>query len=109
MEKKVYDKTYNEDKKQTVKRYLEGNCVGVGNSIHYKDSRGLFGLHQRQLGHIINELRNEGNPICSHNTHGIWWAGTKEELQGTVSFLSSRISVMSANVEGLKKALESFK
>jgi hypothetical protein len=109
MAKKIYDKNYNEEKKSFVKRYMKENCIGRCNAIHYKESKELFGLHSRQLAHVITELRIEGHPVCSHNVDGIWWAKDKEELLTTLTFLNSRISVLTSNVNGLKKALESFK
>lgn len=109
MAKKIYEKNYNEEKKNFVKNYLKENCLGRDNSMYYKESKGLFGLHSRQLAHIIAELRNEGYPVCSHNIDGIWWAKDKDELLVTLKFLNSRISNMTSVVNGLNKALENFK
>lgn len=109
MAKKIYDKKYTEEKKNFVKNYLQESCLGRNNSIHYKESKELFGLHSRQMALIITELRNEGNPICSHNVDGIWWAKDKDELLVTLNFLNSRINVLTSNVNGLNRAMKSFK
>lgn len=108
MAKKIYDKNYNEEKKSIVKDYLKEKCLGRSNSMHYKESKELFGLHSRQLALIITELRNEGLPICSHNIDGIWWAKDREELEITLRFLKSRIHNMTTVVNGLNKAVENF-
>lgn len=105
---RVYDRDYNEVKKNTVKEYLKGNSVGRNNAIRYRDSKPLFGMHDRQLALIIVDLRNEGYPICANNRDGIWWAKDKEELIETINVINSRIGVMSTCVDGLKRSLENF-
>lgn len=108
MPKRIYDKDYNEKKKDLVRSYLNEKCVGRSNAIRYKDSIPLFGLHDRQLAFIIVDLRNEGYPICASNRDGIWWAKNKEELVESINTISSRMSVMQSCVDGLRKSLEKF-
>lgn len=106
--KRIYDKNYGKEKKLFVKNYMEKNCLGKSNAIHYKQSKELLDMHSRQMAHIITELRNEGYPICSHNVDGIWWAENTDELLVTLHFLNSRISVLTSSVNGLKKAICDF-
>lgn len=108
MGKKIYDKTYNEEKKEIVKAYLKENGIGRENAIRYKDSVPLFSMHDRQLAFIIADLRNEGFPICATNKDGIWWAKDREELTESINVINSRITYMKSCVDGLNKALNNF-
>lgn len=108
MAKRIYDKVYNEKKKEFVKEYLKENCLGRINSIRYKDSAPLLGMHDRQLAHIIVDLRNEGYPVCASNRDGIWWAQNKEELIESINIINSRMSVMQSCVDGLNESLKNF-
>lgn len=108
MAKRLYDKDYNDKKKELVKSHLNENCVGVENAIRYKDSKELFGLHSRQLAFIITDLRNEGYPVCASNADGIWWAKNREEILVSMKIINSRINAMTACVKGLNKSLNNF-
>lgn len=64
-----------------------------------------FHLKGSELRRLVNILRCEGKPICS-NAMGYFYAATQQELQETISQLTSRIQMISRARDGLLKSLE---
>ena len=66
---------------------------------------GLYGCqsHHRQLRAIVNELRKEGNKICSSPTGGYFIAETEEELRECCEFLYARAMDSLVQISAMKR------
>ena len=56
---------------------------------------------------LVNQLRNNGSPICSGD-NGYYYAADREELIASIRQMTSRIKEISKARRGLIKALEHF-
>lgn len=45
---------------------------------------------ERRLRQLVEELRLEGHPICSHPSSGYFMAGSPDEIEAACAFLHSR-------------------
>ena len=59
--------------------------------------------HHRQLRMIVNELRKEGNQICSSPTGGYFIAKTEEELKEYCEFLHARAMVSLVQIAAMRR------
>ena len=69
-------RTSRDNQKNTVKEFLEAHCLGRGNTIPKCELSACTGVSERTLRTIINELIDEGCPICSSASQtagGYWW------------------------------------
>lgn len=58
---------------------------------------------ERQVRHLVVELRKKGIPICACPSQGYYIAETEEELQTTIQYLYDRAMTGLVQVAGLKK------
>jgi len=58
---------------------------------------------ERQIRHLVVELRKKGIPICACPSHGYYLAETKEELQETLKHLRDRALTSLQQVRGLRR------
>lgn len=58
----------------------------------------LLDTTERAIRKLVDELIEEGVPVCGHPSHGYWIAATHEEVESTYDFLRSRA------LHGLAKA-----
>jgi hypothetical protein len=58
---------------------------------------------ERQLRHVIEELRREGEHICGHPSTGYYIAADELELQRTVQFLHDRAMTSLAQAAAMRR------
>ncbi len=86
-----------------IKEYHTGKQKAVSSA--YLQDR--FCISSRTVRMLVNQLRNDGNPICSGD-NGYYYAADREELIASIRQMSSRIREISKARRGLVKALEHF-
>lgn len=87
--------------KEEIKNFLEKSCRGAKNSITSADLQMVIGCKGTEVRTCINELRQEGVPICSWR-NGYYFADTEEDVQSTIKQMKSRIRKMNQAISGLK-------
>jgi len=93
-----------EDKFSTyIKEYHTGKEKAVSSA--YLQNR--FCISSRTVRRLVNQLRNDGSPICSGDK-GYYYAADREELIASIRQMTSRIKEISKARRGLIKALEYF-
>lgn len=93
--------------KTAILDYMTKNNMGADNAILAGKLCAVIGVTGRLLHQTINELRVEGYPICS-NTNGYFYARCVEELDNTITHLTSRSKDMEVARDGLEKAKANF-
>lgn len=68
--------------------------TGPGQSLKTAEVLGHLGLpftrhNERQIRRVVEQLRQEGWPICSGSA-GYWWARSEEDIAQTVALLRGR-------------------
>ncbi|WP_312906862.1 hypothetical protein [Tissierella praeacuta] len=86
-----------------IKEYHTGKQKAVSSA--YLQNR--FCISSRTVRILVNQLRNDGNPICSGD-NGYYYATNREELFASIRQMTSRIREISKVRRGLVKALEHF-
>lgn len=86
-----------------IKEYHTGKEKAVSSA--YLQNR--FCISSRTVRRLVNQLRNDGNPICSGDK-GYYYATDREELIASIRQMTSRIKEISKARRGLIKALEHF-
>ncbi|WP_353095428.1 hypothetical protein [Tissierella praeacuta] len=86
-----------------IKEYHTGKQKAVSSA--YLQNR--FCISSRTVRMLVNQLRNDGSPICSGDK-GYYYAADREELIASIRQISSRIREISKARIGLVKALEHF-
>jgi biotin operon repressor len=64
--------------------------IGKGNGIGVKQLAQMHEIAERQVRHLISELRDDGQAVCGTPQDGYYIAATPEELQQTCEFLRNR-------------------
>jgi hypothetical protein len=64
--------------------------IGKGNGIGVKQLAQVHDIPERQVRHLISDLRDEGHAICGTPSDGYFVAATPKELQDTCDFLRRR-------------------
>lgn len=72
--------------------------TGAANGQSVKSLCFLLDTTERAVRNLVDELIEEGVPVCAHPKTGYYIAATREEVQGTYDFLRSRA------LHGLNKA-----
>lgn len=91
------------DKKAAICEYLRRFHTGRERAIFSRELQQMFDIDGRNLRRKINELRQEGVPICSDET-GYYYASSQSELDRTIGRLSEMLSRISNSREGLRSA-----
>lgn len=86
-----------------IKEYHQGKEKAVSSA--YLQSR--FSISSRTVRKIVNQLRNDGNPICS-DENGYYYATDKDEVLNSVYKMTSRIKEIAKAKNGLVKSLRNF-
>jgi biotin operon repressor len=86
-----------------IKDYHTGKVKAVSSA--YLQNR--FCISSRTVRRLVNQLRNDGNPICSGD-NGYYYAADRNELIASIRQMTSRIREISKARRGLVKALEDF-
>ncbi len=86
-----------------IKEYHTGTSKAVPSA--YLQSR--FCISSRTVRKLVNQLRNDGNPICSGD-NGYYYAADRKELLVSIGQMTSRIREIAKAKRGLVKALEHF-
>jgi len=66
-----------------------------------------FCISSRTVRKLVNQLRNDGNPICSDD-NGYYYAADRKELLASIGQMTSRIREIAKAKRGLVKALGRF-
>lgn len=82
------------DKQTAICHYLKKYHVGRGNAVYSRELQRLFSLDGRTLRRKVNNLRQDGFPICS-DENGYYYAQNQREINATVSRLGSHITKVS--------------
>lgn len=88
--------------KSQIKQFLEKNCRGAENSITSSDLQIIIGCKGTEVRTCINELRQEGVPICSWRM-GYYFADTEDDVRATIKQMQGRIKKMNQAINGLKE------
>ena len=86
-----------------IKKFHTGKEKAVSST--YLQSR--FCISSRTVRKLVNQLRNDGNPICSGD-NGYYYAADRKELLASIGQMTSRIREIAKAKRGLVKALEHF-
>lgn len=86
-----------------IKEYHTGKEKAVSSA--YLQNR--LCISSRTVRRLVNQLRNDGSPICSGDK-GYYYASDREELIASIRQMTSRIKEISKVRRGLIKALEHF-
>lgn len=86
-----------------IKEYHQGKEKAVSSAYLQKK----FSISSRTVRKIVNQLRNDGNPICS-DENGYYYATDKDEVLNSVYQMNSRIKEIAKAKNGLVKSLGKF-
>ena len=90
-----------EDEMQAaIREHLAKYHVGEANAIHCRELQNMFCLDGRTVRRKINQLRQEGVPICS-SQHGYYYADTQAEIHETIHRLNAMVMKISDARSGL--------
>ena len=85
-----------------IEEYLRDYHNTEYNAINARDLGTLFNVKGKPLRDVINNLRQEGKPICS-SWFGYWYSTDPEDIEKTVNQLKSRIAHITRAIEGLNR------
>ena len=83
--------------------YLKEYHNTESNAIKNRDLRLLFNLKDRQVRLIVNQLRQDGKPICSSST-GYWYSTDPADINKTLHRIEAQAENMLISIKGLQKA-----
>jgi biotin operon repressor len=86
-----------------IKKYHQGKEKAVSSAY----LQGKFSISSRTVRKIVNQLRNNGNPICS-DENGYYYAMDTDEVLNSIYQMTSRIREIAKAKNGLVKALGKF-
>ena len=87
--------------------YIKDYHTGKEKAVPSAYLQNRFCISSRTVRRLVNQLRNDGNPICSGD-NGYYYAADREELIASIRQMTSRIKEISKARRGLIKALEHF-
>lgn len=87
--------------------YLKLNHMGEPNAVSSCYLERQFKISGRIVRMIVNQLRCEGNPVCS-SKNGYYYAADEKELMKSISQLSNRIGNIAKAKSGLMKSVSKF-
>jgi len=87
--------------------YMKEYHTGISNAVPSAYLQGRFRISSRTVRKLVNQLRNDGNPICSGD-NGYYYAADRKELLASIGQMTSRIREIAKAKRGLVKALEHF-
>lgn len=87
--------------------YLKENHQGKERAVSSSCLQKRLSISSRTIRKIVNQLRNDGVPICS-DENGYYYAGDKEEVLNSIYQMTSRIREIARAKNGLVRSLDSF-
>ncbi|WIV13558.1 MULTISPECIES: hypothetical protein [Bacillota] len=87
--------------------YMKEYHTGTSKAVPSAYLQGRFCISSRTVRKLVNQLRNDGNPICSGD-NGYYYAADRKELLASIGQMTSRIREIAKAKRGLVKALEHF-
>lgn len=87
--------------------YIKEYHTGKEKAVSSASLQNRFSISSRTVRKLVNQLRNDGNPICSGD-NGYYYAADREELISSIRQMTSRIKEISKARRGLIKALDHF-
>lgn len=87
--------------------YIKEYHTGKEKSVSSAYLQNKLCISSRTVRRLVNQLRNDGNPICSGD-NGYYYAADRRELMASIKQMTSRIREISKARRGLIKALELF-
>lgn len=92
--------------KDALCEYLCQSHKGEGAAVCSKELEKAFHLKGSEVRRLINALRCDGKPICS-NSAGYFYGANAQEVQNTVTQLSSRVHKITKARDGLVRFISS--
>lgn len=80
--------------------YLKDKHTGEENYITSGDLENLFCINGKKVRKIVNELRCNGQPVCS-DVNGYFYAENRNEIDNTAQQLLGRTRKINEAVSGL--------
>ncbi|KAF5031864.1 hypothetical protein DSECCO2_623330 [anaerobic digester metagenome] len=87
--------------------YMKEYHIGTSKAVPSAYLQSRFCISSRAVRKLVNQLRNDGNPICSGD-NGYYYAADRKELLASIGQMTSRIREITKARRGLVKALEHF-
>ena len=87
--------------------YMKVYHTGISKAVPSAYLQSRFCISSRTVRKLVNQLRNDGNPICSGD-EGYYYAADRKELLASIGQMTSRIKEIAKAKRGLIKALECF-
>lgn len=87
--------------------YMKEHHTGKEKAVSSAYLQSRFSISGRTVRKLVNQLRNDGNPICSGD-NGYYYAENRQELLESIGQMTSRIIEIAKVKRGLIKALEHF-
>jgi len=87
--------------------YMKQYHTGKEKAVSSMCLQSRFLISGRTVRKFVNQLRNDGKPICS-DENGYYYAIDKKELLNSIYQMASRIREIAKAKNGLAKALNSF-
>lgn len=91
---------------QVLCDYLLQHHKGAKVAVHSKEISSALHMTNREIRYAVHELRCKGKPICS-NDLGYYYAENTQEVQNTVTQLSSRVHKITKARDGLMRFISS--
>lgn len=88
-------------------KYLKGYHTGKEKAVSSAYLQNKLSISSRTIRKIVNQLRNEGIPICS-DEKGYYYAKDTDEVINSIYQMTSRIREIARAKNGLVKALKQF-
>ena len=92
--------TSHADRKDAICDYLKKHHTGKKNAVPSKELEQRFALDGRTIRRKINQLRQDGHPICSDQT-GYYYAASQHEINRTIGRLNGLVTGVSNARTGL--------
>ena len=87
--------------------YLKENHQGRERAVSSNYLQKRLSISSRTIRKIVNQLRNDGIPICS-DENGYYYAVDKDEVLNSIYQMTSRIREIARAKNGLVRSLNSF-
>jgi len=83
-------------------------CVGAANGKSVKTLCFELDTTERAVRNLVDELIDEGIPVCSHPAKGYWIAATQAEVDEAAEFIRGRALHGLSRVSKLRAAFGKF-
>lgn len=90
--------------KYQMLEYLIEHHNTESRAVKNRELRLLFNLTDRQVRILVNQLRQEGKPVCSSSV-GYWYGTSPEDINKTIYKMEAQVEKMRKSIKGLREAL----